>query len=96
MFATMRKSVLAIVLVVGLALGVGGVGAGLSTNIVAVAEDETPAQAGKVGPADPDAARKQLKDSDPQVRLKAAVELSGQPDEEAINVLIELLVSCPD
>jgi hypothetical protein len=90
MFVTRIKSMLAAVLVVGLLLGGIGAVVGLST-----ASSVATAQAGKAGPAAPDGARKRLKDPDPQVRLKAAVELSGQLDEEAINVLIELLAVLP-
>src|SRR5262249_3029866 len=49
-----------------------------------------PAQAGKADAAGPGESRKQLKDSDPQVRLKAALRLAGELDEEAINGLIVL------
>jgi HEAT repeat protein len=48
--------------------------------------------------ADPTGAgdrRKQLHDPDPQVRLRAALGLAEQPDEEAIHVLIELLAVLP-
>jgi HEAT repeat protein len=40
-------------------------------------------------------ARKRLSNPDPQVRLKAALRLAGQVDEQAINVLIELLAVLP-
>jgi RNA polymerase sigma factor (sigma-70 family) len=42
-----------------------------------------------------EASRKHLNDPDPQVRLKAALRLAEQLDEEAINVLIELLAVLP-
>src|SRR5439155_24107015 len=45
MFMTKIKSVLAVVLVVGLALGGIGLGVGLSTNPAAVAQAETPKEA---------------------------------------------------
>ena len=44
MFVTKLKSVLAVVLVMGLALGGIGLGVGLTTNPVAVAQAETPEQ----------------------------------------------------
>ncbi|MFO0968691.1 MAG: hypothetical protein U0793_24300 [Gemmataceae bacterium] len=45
--------------------------------------------------AGPDDTRRGLKDPDPQVRLKAALDLSSRPDEATINVLIELLAVLP-
>jgi len=63
-------------------------------HVVAVAQENSVFKA----PANDeglDAARKRLKDLNPQERLKAALDLSRQLDEEAINVLIDLLATLP-
>jgi hypothetical protein len=83
---TKIKSALAVVMVVGLAIA--GIGRGLGPSTAAVSQEKPSA-------ADRDGVRKRLHDPDPQVRLKAAIEFSAQPDEEAINVLIELLAMLP-
>jgi hypothetical protein len=87
MFVTRIRNVLAVLL----AFGGIGIAVGLSTNPMTVAQEKQ-APATEKGP---DGIRKQLKDPDPQVRLKAAVDLSGLLHEEAINVLIELLAVLP-
>lgn len=56
---------------------------------------ELPAKADKDSQAGQADYRQRLRDRDPQVRLKAAIELSAQPNEEAINVLIKLLAVLP-
>jgi HEAT repeat protein len=84
MFVTRISNVLAVLL----AFGGIGTAVGLSARPAALAQE-------KQAPAGPDGARKRLRDPDPQVRFKAAVDLSGQLDEEAINVLIELLAVLP-
>jgi RNA polymerase sigma factor (sigma-70 family) len=63
MFMTKIKSVLAVVLVVGLALGGIGLGVGLSSNPAAVAQAETPKEAPvkKESPASPVATKKDEK-----------------------------------
>jgi hypothetical protein len=87
MLVSKIKAVLAMLLVIGLFAGLD-IGLDVSTNSVVVAQ-------GKLASAGPDGARKRLKDPDPQIRLKAALDLSGQLDEEAITVLIELLAVLP-
>src|SRR5256714_15178808 len=63
MFMTKIKSVLAVVLVVGLSLGGIGLGVGLSPNPAAVAQAETPKEAPvkKESPASPVAPKKDEK-----------------------------------
>jgi len=72
MFVTKTKSMLAVVLVVGLALGGIGAGVVLLTNPVAVAQEETPDKA----PANDD----KSPDSD---ALKRAERVRGQQDQVA-------------
>jgi HEAT repeat protein len=84
MFVTKTKPVLALVLVAALALG------GISTG-----SGDGKAPTSKDDPVGPDSTRKRLKDADPQERLKAALDLSRQLDEEAVNILIELLAVLP-
>jgi HEAT repeat protein len=79
------KSLLA-VLVVELTLGGIGMAASSSRNHPTKGQER---------PSPTDDVRQRLKDPDPQIRLKAALEMSGQMDEEAVNVLIELLAVLP-
>jgi RNA polymerase sigma factor (sigma-70 family) len=77
-----------------LVAGVGGDGAG-TIPVPATAAVVEPAQADKASAAEEGVDRKLLSDPDPQVRLKAALRLAEPLDEEAINVLIELLAVLP-
>jgi hypothetical protein len=87
MITTKIKCAMVAVLVGGMAVGAIGTAVGLSTNLAAIPQEK------QAVPTQP--ARQQLKDPDPRVRLKAAVELSKQLDEEAIPVLIDLLAVLP-
>jgi RNA polymerase sigma factor (sigma-70 family) len=77
-----------------LSAGVGGNGPGTSP-VPAGAPAAAPARAGKADAPGPGESRKRLSDPDPQVRLKAALRLAEELDEQAINVLIELLAVLP-
>jgi RNA polymerase sigma factor (sigma-70 family) len=98
------KAVVGVVLVVGvLVAGVGMPGWVYQMQAVqsapsaesASARASAARQLDKVSPAGQPDARKLLHDADPQIRLKAALDLAEQLDEEAIAVLIELLAELP-
>jgi RNA polymerase sigma factor (sigma-70 family) len=96
MFMTKIKSVLAVVLVVGLALGGIGLGVGLSTNPAAVAQAETPKEAPvkKESPTPPVATKKEEKplhfvekpDMKPQLDTKLPYKVEGEPAEMDVSV----------
>src|SRR5947209_14973942 len=91
----MGKIAAVVVLLTGvLVVDVGGDGAGFCPG-PATAPVAEPAQAGNANAEEPGDSRKRLNDPDPQVRLKAALRLTEQLDEQAINVLIELLAVLP-
>ena len=73
--------------------GVGGSGWDFPPQTIAPATNQ--AQEGMADPDGKHGDRQRLRDPDPQVRLKAALGLAGQLDEEAINALIELLAVLP-
>jgi RNA polymerase sigma factor (sigma-70 family) len=89
MFMTKIKSVLAVVLVVGLALGGVGLGVGLSTNPAAVAQAETPREAPvkKESPTPPVATKKEEKplhfvekpDMKPYLDRRLPYKVEGEP-----------------
>jgi hypothetical protein len=82
MFVTKIKGVLAVVLVVGLALGGIGVGVGLSTDPVAVAQEKPPDKA-PAKEEHPASKKDQKKDEEKQVMTK----------EEKLRVLIEKVLA---
>jgi hypothetical protein len=94
MFMTKIKSVLAVVLVVGLALGGIGLGVGLSTNPVAVAESEPPKQPPTKEENPPVATGKEEKplhfvekpDMKPQLDTKLPYKVEGEPAEMDVSV----------
>ena len=81
MLVSKIKGVLAVLLVVGLALGGIGVGVGLSTNAVAAAQAETPKQPPVKEDKSPDSnadVRKLLSAPDSRLRLRAALTLAAR------------------
>jgi hypothetical protein len=102
MFMTKIKNVLAVVLVVGLALGGIGLGVGLSTD-PAVAQAETPKEAPgkKESPTPPVVTKKEEKplhfvekpDMKPQLDTRLPYQVEGEPTEEDILVASKAFIA---